>query len=83
MVKEKKLLDKKGIILNKISLEPNEDIPYHVHKETKYNYILKGSISDGKREFKIGDVVENLKGTGHSLKAGKQGCEFLVIWNRK
>ncbi len=79
MVKERQLL-KKELNINIIKLEPEEQIPYHVHKDTKYNYILKGSISDEQREYFPGDIVENIKGSGHSLKAGSGGCEFLVIW---
>ena len=31
-------------------------------------------------EYKEGDLIINEKGSEHSLKAGKKGCEFLVIW---
>jgi len=79
MVKENKLLNK-DINVNLINLDPEEIIPYHVHKSTKYDYIVKGSISDGKKEYFSGEIIENIKGSGHSIKAGKNGCEFLVIW---
>jgi len=81
MVRERKILDK-DIRINVIELEPEEQIPYHVHKDTKYNYVLKGSISDEKRDYSPGDVIENIIGSGHSLKAGLGGCEFLVIWGK-
>jgi anti-sigma factor ChrR (cupin superfamily) len=79
MVKERPLIHKE-INVNIIKLEPQEEIPYHVHKDTKYNYILKGSITDGKKEYLPGDIVENIKGSGHFLIAGPKGCELLVIW---
>ncbi len=79
MAKEKQLLNRK-ININLIELEPGENIPYHVHKDTKYNYVLKGSMSDEVREYLPGNIIENIIGSGHSLKAGEEGCEFLVIW---
>ncbi len=83
MVKEKKLLDKEGIKINLIELQPGEQIPYHEHKDTKYNYILRGSMSDERGEYVQGDIVENLIDSRHSIKAGSEGCEFLVIWGKK
>jgi len=81
MVKERPLISKeKGLNMNIIKLEPGEDISYHVHKDNKYNYILKGSMFTYEKNYVPGDVVENPKGSGHSIKAGPKGCEFLVIW---
>lgn len=79
MVREKHLLNKE-ININIIELDPEEQIPYHVHIDTKYNYVLEGSMSDGQREYIPGDVIENVRGSGHSLKASLEGCKFLVIW---
>lgn len=80
MPKEKKVLDK-NVKINVIELEPREEIPFHVHKDTKYNYILKGSMMNQDKECCKGEIVENMKGSGHSIKAGPDGCEFLVIWS--
>jgi anti-sigma factor ChrR (cupin superfamily) len=79
---EKHLIkDEEGIHINLLKLEPNKQIPHHKHSSTKYNYILKGSMSDENGEYKEGDLGINKKGSEHSIKAGSEGCEFLVIWN--
>jgi anti-sigma factor ChrR (cupin superfamily) len=81
---EKHLLkDEEGIHINLLKLEPNKQIAHHKHRYTKYNYISKGSMSDENGEYREGDLVINKKGSEHSVKAGSEGCEFLVIWNAK
>jgi anti-sigma factor ChrR (cupin superfamily) len=79
-VMEKTEIDDGNLHVNVIRLEPGKKIPFHTHKSTKYNYVLKGSMSDEKGSYVGGDVVENKKGTSHSVTAGEDGCEFLVIW---
>ena len=76
---EKKIMKGK-INMNLIKLKPGQTIPWHKHKDNKYNYVVKGSMTDGQRTWKKEDLILNKKGTSHSLKAGKNGCEFLVIW---
>jgi quercetin dioxygenase-like cupin family protein len=53
----------------------------HKHKVSRYNYILKGSVSDGDQKYIKGDLIINKKGSEHFLKAGSEGCEFLLIWD--
>jgi len=79
MVEEAHILEGK-INVNRIRLAPGEQIPYHTHKATRYNYILEGSMSDERRNYVPGDMVENIKGSSHSVTAGLEGCAFLVIW---
>jgi quercetin dioxygenase-like cupin family protein len=76
---EKKIMKSRGMNINLIKLRPGQWIPMHKHKSEKYNYILKGSIGFGKKIWRKGDFVVNKKGSSHSLKAGRSGCEFLVI----
>ena len=64
-----------------MKLAPGEIIAHHSHSTTKYNFILKGSMSDEDGEYTQGDLVINEKGTSHSVQAGSHGTEFLVIWN--
>ncbi len=80
MPKERKVIDTDKLKINNVELEPGEIIPFHVHKATKYDYIVKGSLIIGERKYLPGEIIENLIGSGHSPKAGKDGCEFLVIW---
>lgn len=81
-MEEKHLLkEEKGMHINLLELLPQEQIPFHKHKNTKYSFILNGSMSDENRKYKRGDLVTNKKGSEHSVKAGSEGCEFLVIWN--
>jgi len=81
MAKEKHILEKE-INVNRIELAPDEKIPYHTHKATRYNYILKGSMSDERGNYVPGDMVENIIGSSHSVTAGPEGCVFLVIWRK-
>jgi len=78
---EKNLVRDKNLIVNYIKLMPNKKIGMHKHKTRKFNYILKGEMIDGKKKYKKGDLVINKKGSKHFVKAGKNGCEFLIIWN--
>jgi len=81
-VLEKKCIAKKeGIKFSLLKIKPNKKLPLHKHLETRYNFILKGSMSDGRQKYEKGDLLINKKGSSHYLKAGKQGCEFLLIWN--
>jgi anti-sigma factor ChrR (cupin superfamily) len=76
---EKKVMKGK-INMNLIKLRPGQKIPMHKHKSNKYDYIIKGSMVSGKKRYKKGDLVLNKEGSSHSLKAGKKGCDFLVIY---
>lgn len=78
---EKKCIKENGINIYIFKLDPNKKIPLHKHVDTRYNYILKGSMSDADNEYNEGDIVTNQKGAEHFLKAGPEGCEFLLIWN--
>ena len=80
-VSEKHLLGgEDGLHMNLLKLEPGRHIPLHKHVDTRYNYVLKGSMSDEHGEYTEGDLVVNEKGSEHSINAGEKGCEFLVIW---
>jgi quercetin dioxygenase-like cupin family protein len=76
---EKKIMKSKRMKINLIKLKPGQEIPMHKHKSEKYNYILRGSMNSGKKRYKKGDFVMNKKGSRHSLRAGRMGCDFLVI----
>lgn len=78
---EKKIVGGRGININFIKLKPNQEIPMHRHSRLKYDYILQGSITEGRKEYSKGRLIANKKGSKHSLKAGKNGCELLVIFN--
>jgi len=75
------LANKKGISFSLLKIKPNKEIPMHKHTDTRYNFILKGSMSNGKQIYKKGDLLINKKGSSHFLRAGKQGCELLLIWD--
>ncbi|MBI2629873.1 hypothetical protein HYW76_02115 [Candidatus Pacearchaeota archaeon] len=87
-IPEKEILadEENGFFIYLFKLNPNEEIPFHKHKTTKYNYILKGSMfsiskdKNDSKEIKEGELNVNKKGSEHSVKAGPNGCEFLVIW---
>jgi len=75
------LTGKSGLKISILKIKPNKKIPRHVHADTRYNYILKGSMSDENTKYSKGDLITNKKGSKHFLKAGRAGCEFLLIWN--
>jgi anti-sigma factor ChrR (cupin superfamily) len=75
------IVNRDGLNISILKIEPHKEIPMHEHLDTRYNYILKGSMSDGNQEYGEGDLVINEKGSKHFLKAGPEGCEFLLIWN--
>lgn len=72
--------DKAGIKVSILKIEPHKEISMHEHADTRYNFILKGSMSDGNYECGEGDILINEKGSRHFLKAGPSGCEFILIW---
>lgn len=72
----------KGFQIYVLKLGSNEKIPYHGHTTVKYNYILKGSMSDETGDYRVGDLAVNEKGSKHSVTAGKEGCEFLLFWDK-
>jgi anti-sigma factor ChrR (cupin superfamily) len=81
---ERKVLKaEQGININFIKLKPGQEIPFHKHKSEKYDYILKGNLKDETGKYGEGDLIINKKGSGHSVKAGPEGCEFLVIFNQE
>ncbi|EKE20321.1 MAG: hypothetical protein ACD_8C00021G0006 [uncultured bacterium] len=71
-----------GLGISILKIKPNKKIPMHEHADTRYNYILKGSMSDQNQTYVKGDIVFNEKGTSHFLESGIGGCEFLLIWNQ-
>ena len=73
--------EKKGLKFSILKIKPGKKIPRHLHFDTRYNFILKGSMSDAHRTYQKGDLIINKKGTEHFLKAGPAGCEFILIWN--
>jgi len=73
--------DTVGIKVSILRIEPHKEILMHKHTDTRYNFILKGSMSDGNRECGEGDILINEKGSEHFLKSGPSGCEFILIWN--
>ncbi|MFA5871561.1 MAG: cupin domain-containing protein [Parcubacteria group bacterium] len=75
------LAGKGGLKISILKIKPGKYITRHVHTDTRYNYILKGSMSDENHKYGKGDLIINKKGSKHFLKAGPAGCEFLLIWN--
>jgi len=75
------IVNNKGLNISILKIQPHKKIPMHEHPDTRYNFILKGSMSDGGNEYGEGDLVINEKGSKHFLKAGSEGCEFLLIWS--
>jgi len=75
------IVNKKGLNISILKIMPRKKIPMHKHADTRYNYILKGSMSDGNQKYKKGDLIINKKDSKHFLKAGHEGCEFFLIWN--
>jgi anti-sigma factor ChrR (cupin superfamily) len=73
--------NKKGLNISILKIKPFKKIPLHKHSDTRYNYILKGAMSDGNMTYTKGDLLINKKGSEHFLKAGSRGCEFILIWN--
>lgn len=74
------VVSKKGLNISILKINPGKYIPLHPHAQTRYNYILKGHMSDEKQKYQKGDIVINRKGSKHFLKAGPKGCEFLLSW---
>lgn len=73
--------NKRGLNISILKIKPYKKISLHGHSDTRYNYILKGGMSDGNNQYGRGDLVVNKKGSEHFLKAGSRGCEFLLIWH--
>ena len=73
--------NKRGLNISMLKINPHERIPPHKHLDTRYNFILKGGMSDGNVKYGKGDIIINEKGSKHFLKADSRGCEFLLIWN--
>ena len=74
-----KNLSLKDVSVDLIKLEPNSQFDEHVHLETEWMYILKGSFSDKNGVYEQGCFVTNDKGSKHATKSGSDGCELLVI----
>ncbi len=74
------IVNKNGLNISILKIKPYKKIPLHKHPDTRYNYILKGSMSDGNKKYNKGDMVVNKKGSKHFLKADSRGCEFILIW---
>jgi len=75
------LSDDKGFKIRFFKLEAGAVIPFHSHSAREYDYVLDGVISDETGEYKKGDLVVNEKGSEHSITAGSEGAEFLVLWS--
>jgi anti-sigma factor ChrR (cupin superfamily) len=75
------IVNKNGLNISILKIEPNKIIPMHKHLDTRYNYILQGRMSDESNEYSKGDIVINEKDSKHFLEAGSEGCEFLLIWD--
>jgi anti-sigma factor ChrR (cupin superfamily) len=75
------IVNRGGLNISILKIEPRKEIPSHEHLDTRYNYILEGSMSDENQKYGKGDLIINEKGSKHFLKAGPEGCEFLLIWN--
>jgi anti-sigma factor ChrR (cupin superfamily) len=75
------IVNKKGLNIFILKIEPDKQIPLHEHADTRYNFILKGSVADENQKYGKGDIVINKKGSKHFLKAGPRGCEFILIWD--
>jgi anti-sigma factor ChrR (cupin superfamily) len=75
------IVNKNGLNISILKIEPYKKIPLHKHLDTRYNYILKGSMSDENYKYGKGDLIINEKGSKHFFKASFEGCEFLLIWN--
>ena len=74
------LSDDMGFKIRFFKLESNAVLPFHSHSAREYDYVLEGVISDETGEYKKGDLVVNEKGSEHSITAGPDGGEFLVLW---
>jgi anti-sigma factor ChrR (cupin superfamily) len=75
------VINKNGLNISILKIEPDKKIPLHKHTDTRFNYVLKGGMSDKNQKYGKGDLVINEKGSKHFLKADSEGCEFLLIWN--
>jgi len=73
--------NKSGLNISILKIEPHKKISLHKHVETRYNFIIKGSMSDENQKYNKGDIVINEKGSEHYLEAGREGCEFILMWN--
>jgi anti-sigma factor ChrR (cupin superfamily) len=75
------LINLKGFNIKFFKLEPNSKIPFHKHSVKEYDFVLEGSMSDERGNYKKRDLVENEKESSHAIHAGPEGCEFIVLWN--
>lgn len=75
------IVNKNGLNISILKIKPGKKIPMHRHADTRYNYILKGGMSDKNQKYNKGDLIINEKGSKHFLKANSKGCEFLLIWD--
>ena len=73
--------NKNGLNISILKLKPNKEIKLHKHSDTRYNFILKGGMSDGNSKYDKGDIIVNRKDSQHFLKADSRGCEFILIWD--
>lgn len=69
-----------GLSISVLKIQAGQLIAPHKHAETRYNFVLSGSMTDGKDLYSAGDIVINEKGSEHYLQAGDEGCEFILIW---
>jgi anti-sigma factor ChrR (cupin superfamily) len=83
-VLSKDILDNdSGFNIRFFKLKPNALLPFHTHSTKEYDYILEGSVIDETGNYNKGDLVVNEKDSGHSMKAGSEGCDFLVLWDER
>jgi len=75
------IVNKNGLNISILKIEPHKKIPIHKHLDTRYNYIIKGGMTDKNQKYSKGDIIINGKGSKHFLKANSEGCEFILIWN--
>lgn len=66
-----------------LKLEPGRKYPEHTHAADEWVFVAEGSMSDHRGTYEKGDLLTNLKGSSHSVQAGPQGCELLVVWTGK
>ena len=74
-----KELTKEKIKIDIIKLKPNSQFDAHIHKNTEWIYVLKGSFRDEEGTYSRGHFITAEKGSKHTTKSGNKGCEVLVV----
>jgi quercetin dioxygenase-like cupin family protein len=69
--------DAKSVL--QVAYDPNTYIPQHYHDVDQIVVVLKGSIFQGRREFKAGAGYFTPAGLRYSVKAGPEGASLIEI----